>query len=276
LRGVIGAGEFGVTYKAIQKATLDIVAIKEHLPGELVQRHPDGSLEVKPGQAAEFAISLTHFQREAETLRQIHHPSVVHCRETFFENGTAYLVLEYLEGETLKARLLQGRRLTGAETLRLLAQLLSALETVHAAGVLHRDIKPANIVLTAGRAYLVDFGATMRQHQSATTRLLTPAYAPLEQFSASAELVPQTDLFALAATAIEALTGTPPRPVLERANGSRLEALFHPELQTQVLRVLESALSLRIDERPSSAADMRSKLGLVKDERVWGPDSRAV
>ena len=276
LRGQLGSGAFGITYKALHKATLEIVTIKEHCPADLLERNPNGRLHPRAGCELEYALSLQRFEREAQALALCRHPSIVGFHESFAEHATAYLVLEYLEGETLEARLAGGHLLSVAEASVVLRQLLSALHTIHSAGMLHRDIKPANILLTSGRAVLVDFGAITPAGTRATTRLLTPAYAALEQYSTSAVLTPQTDLYALSATIFEALSGRAPPPVLERASGAALPSLRSVGVPAALSATLERALSLRIADRPSSASAMLTELGLSLELASWGPNSRAV
>ncbi len=276
VRGQLGHGAFGITYKALHKATLEIVTIKEHCPADLLERNPNGRLHPKLGCELEYEQSLERFNEEAHALQRCRHPSIVGFHELFFEHATAYLVLEYLEGETLEARLAHGGFLSVAEASVVLRQLLSALHVLHGAGWLHRDIKPANILLTSGRAVLVDFGSIAPAGTHATTRLLTPAYAALEQYSTSAVLTAQTDLYALVATIFEALSGRAPTPVLERAHGAALPSLRFLGVPPALSAPLERALSLRITERPSSALEMLSELGLSLELASWGPDSRAV
>jgi serine/threonine protein kinase len=180
--------------------------------------------------------------------------------------------MDYLEGETLEAFLARGKRFNPSEAKIVLHQLLSALYVVHQAGLLHRDIKPANILLTSGRCVLVDFGAVTAQHQAVSTRLLSPAYAALEQYSSAALLVPQTDLYALAATILEAITGVLPTSALERANGRPLFEIRIAEIGF----VLQSALELQIKARPRNALEMLHRLGLDLEKNVFGPNSRAV
>lgn len=257
---VLGRGGFGITYKATDLVTGAAVAVKELFPSGRAHRSSDGSVVAVTGAVRELEAFRRRLTFEAGVLRGLRHPSLVAVLGTFEERGTAYLVMEYLAGETLEARILRGR-LGEAEARALLAPLLEALGEVHAVGLLHLDVKPANIVLTHGRPELVDFGSAARFASGQTTRLssrlLTPAYASLEQYASSARLGPQTDFYALAATFYEALTGVPPAPSLERANGRTLEPIrrLNPGVSPEFSSAIERALELRVDRRPRSVLE---------------------
>ncbi len=178
LKGMLGHGAFGLTYKAIHKASLEVVAIKEHFPQDICERNPNGRVLAQRGTEPEYTRSWDRFRCENEVLAQLRHPSSVKVLEVFEEQGTAYLVMEFLEGQTLEQRL-QAGALKPEQALAILTDLLGALEELHDLGFLHRDIKPANIVLTPGRAELVDFGSVTgfdaRHDTQVSARLLTPA-----------------------------------------------------------------------------------------------------
>jgi serine/threonine protein kinase len=285
LKGILGHGAFGLMYKAIHKASLEVVAIKEHFPQDICERNPNGHVlaqHLLDGRSTEleYARSLDRFRRENEVLARLRHPSSVKVLEVFEEQGTAYLVMEFLEGQTLEQRL-QAGALKPEQALAILTDLLGALEELHGLGFLHRDIKPANIVLTPGRAELVDFGSVTgfdaRHDTQVSARLLTPAYAPLEQYASAIRLGPQTDLYALAATMYHALCGCPPENALDRVNGISLEPIsnLNPNVSKHLAAVLEDALSLRVDQRPRDARTMLNALGLRSSTRTYGPDSEA-
>ncbi len=281
LKGVIGHGAFGLTYKALHKASLEIVAIKEHFPSGLCERNPNGRVVALYNTNQEYAQSLDRFYREGEVLAQLRHPSNVEVRGSFQAFGTSYLVMEFLEGQTLEQRLVVGARLAPNEALELLRDLLGALEELHALGFLHRDLKPANIMLTTGRAELMDFGSVTRfdalRAVRVSARLLTPAYAPLEQYATEVRLSPATDLYALAASVYEALCARAPESALARANGMPMMPIqtLNPGVPDALARVLESALNLRVDARPASARAMLDALGLKPKGREYGPNSEA-
>jgi serine/threonine protein kinase len=202
--------------------------------------------------------------------------------DNFVERNTAYLVMEFLDGETLENRIQSGKLLGENEARNLLYSLLEALTEVHARGVLHLDIKPANIVLTHERPELIDFGTARRViHGEATRvsqRILTPAYAPLEQYATDARLGPWTDLYALAATFYEAVTGVKPPSALERANGVKLEPIrnHNPMIRQGFAEALEQALQLQIDQRPQTVQDWSRFMNELRASRATTPSRRQV
>jgi serine/threonine protein kinase len=275
IKSVLGHGAFGITYKVLHKASLEIFALKEHFPESLCERNPNGNVVAQHKSDREYASSLARFAREAAILNTLHHQE----RTVFYERGTAYLVMDFLEGETLEQRLKPAKPLEVESVLKMLGDVLGTLENLHQHGFLHRDVKPANIMLTALGSQLVDFGSVtgFETHTDTrvSSRLLTPAYAPLEQYASQIRLSPATDLYALAATAYEALTTQTPTSALDRANGVPLERIrfLNPKVPNNLAATLEKTLSLKMLERPQNAREMLYALGLTPKARVYGPNS---
>ena len=249
LEQVLGAGGFGMTYLARDTHLDKQVAIKEYLPAELAMRAPDGS--VQPHST----------QREADCY--------------FEANGTAYMVMDYERGEPLKNVLVLNPQIAEAELRRLLDALLAGLSEVHAAGFLHRDIKPDNVFIRAdGTPVLIDFGAARNALGGETrslTAVLTPGYAPLEQYSGDGRQGPWTDLYALGGVVYRALTGEPPPDAVGRlrsdavpANLARLRGKFSDAL----LHAVEWALALEEKKRPEDVAQWRAALLGQTDEKT--------
>ncbi|MDQ3398769.1 MAG: serine/threonine protein kinase, partial [Deinococcota bacterium] len=196
---VLGQGGFGITYKGADLSLNRPVAIKEFFP-DGSSRHT--TLLVPPTSFGNQGLreALNNFLDEARTLAQFNHPAIVDVLDVFEENFTAYLVMELLQGETLGARIQERGKLTPEEVTTLAVNMASALSVVHHAGLLHRDIKPDNIFLTTdGRAVLIDFGSARAYAGGQTvshTRLVTPGYAPLEQYTSQAKFGPYTDIYA--------------------------------------------------------------------------------
>ncbi len=263
---VLGQGGFGITYKAIRNSTSRYCAVKEFFPASGVTRAPDGQVTPDAAFKDEFERGKSGFREEAARLASFMHASIVSVIETFEERGTAFLVMEYLEGQTLEQRIASGKLLTEAQASNLLKPLLEALHEVHSRGYLHRDIKPANIVLTDARPELIDFGTaiTFKRGQTANVSqlVLTPDYAPLEQYATHAKLGSYTDLYALAATCYEAITGLKPPPSLERANGVQLVPIrdLKPDISEGFAAMLEKALSIPVAQRIATATQMRELL----------------
>ena len=210
---VLGQGGFGITYRARDVQLGREVAIKEYLPSALAIRQ--GGATVLPRttkMADDFGWGRDRFVTEGRTLASLHRATaIVHVFDYLEANGTAYIVMELLSGETLEERITKNGKLSPEEVDRILWPLLDGLEQVHSAGFLHRDIKPANILLDAtGNPTLIDFGASraaMAGRSTALTAIFTPGYAAAEQMT-SAKQGPWTDIYGLSATLYHAIVGT--------------------------------------------------------------------
>lgn len=262
---ILGTGGFGITYMGADTHTQARVAIKEFFPSGATRQA--GSIIPPHGMDAHaFTAERTKHLEEARRLKRFQHSSIVAVHDAFSEHGTAYLVMEYLNGETLEARVRRTGALGADEVAKFATQLLVGLAQVHTAGLLHRDIKPDNVMLCEGeRAVLIDFGAA-REFQTAQTQrhslILTPGYAPLEQYGSHVRRSASSDLYALSGTLYFALTGRVPPPATERINGVDLK-----ELPVAVTRAapglsdaITAALSIRIEERPQSALEMIERI----------------
>jgi serine/threonine protein kinase len=174
IESVLGQGAFGITYRAYDVNLNRSVAIKGYLPG-LIAGRIDGQV-VGPASddvADEFASGLTNFVNEAKTLAKFEHPNIVRVHTVFEANGTAYMVMQYEEGDILSDILRKRGTLTEHEIMQFIFPLLSGLEAVHEAGFIHRDIKPANIFIRMdGTPILLDYGSA-RQVLGSHTRELT-------------------------------------------------------------------------------------------------------
>ena len=214
LDSVLGAGGFGITYRAYDAHLDTFVAIKEYLPGEFAARTEASTVVPKSNtDAQDYHWGLTRFLDEARTLARFNHSHLNRVLRFFESNGTAYMVLEYVEGETLADRLSRERQLPEEALQRLLDEVLSGLEVMHEAGYVHRDIKPGNLMLRAedGSAVVLDFGAARQavgQRSKAITSILTPGYAPVEQYDGKVDRVgPWTDIYALGMVAYRCISG---------------------------------------------------------------------
>ena len=212
---VLGVGGFGVTYLC-EHAGLGVrVAVKEYLPNELAVR--DGA-SVHPKSAADregFEWGLSRFLEEARTLARFEHRNVVRVRDCFEANSTAYIVMDYEEGESLDRLLQRLGTLTEAQLKRVLLPVADGLRQVHAAGFLHRDIKPSNIFVRRSdeSPVLLDFGSARQAlgHKSKSMTAITSAgYSPPEQYESDGEQRPWTDIYALSALCYRTITGKMP------------------------------------------------------------------
>lgn len=261
---VLGQGGFGITYLGADTLENRPVAIKELFP-EGTSRRPN-SRQILPSTslAGTGFLEIMHkFEEEYEVTRKLQHPGIVRVFDIFEENGTAYLVMEFLKGQTLGKRIDKQGKLSASEVQGIALKLLGALEVVHGAGMLHRDIKPDNVFLHQdGRVVLIDFGSARQFARNKTvshTRLVTPGYAPLEQYGTAGKFGPYTDIYALGATLYHALVGVAPPAATDRVQSNqplRLPRETPDGLEAAVNRALE----IRVDQRPQSVAEFRGLL----------------
>ncbi|OFX05765.1 MAG: hypothetical protein A3D94_05765 [Alphaproteobacteria bacterium RIFCSPHIGHO2_12_FULL_66_14] len=268
---VLGQGGFGITYRARDIQLGREVAIKEYLPSALAVRQDGATVLPRTTKMADdFGWGRDRFVTEGRTLATLHRvPAIVHVFDFLEANGTAYIVMELLSGETLEDKLKRQGTLTPDEVDRILWPLLDGLEQVHGAGFLHRDIKPANILLNAaGDPTLIDFGAAreaMVGRTSAMTAIFTPGYAAAEQMT-SAKQGPWTDIYGLAATLYHAIAGKTPPSAFDRMLDDGYEPLarlmpkgFAPGL----LAGIDAGLAVAARDRPQSIAGWRPILGMT-------------
>lgn len=226
----IGAGGFGNTYIGVDKLLLRKVAIKEFYPEQYVTRAMDGmKVTVTDNSlATRFRKGLQQFIEEARSVARLHDiKGVVEITNFFEENGTGYIVMEYLEGMDVKTILKKsGNRKDYEWCRRVTLTVLHTLREIHKRGILHRDIAPDNIFVTyEGVIKLIDFGAA--RHATALANMkqeivLKVGYAPIEQYSREAPQGPYTDLYAVAALFYRMITGQKPLPANERLNNDSL------------------------------------------------------
>ena len=211
---VLGAGGFGITYRAYDANLDKFVAIKEYLPVEFATRTEASTVVPHSNaDAQDYHWGLTRFLDEARTLARFDHPHLNRVYRFFESNGTAYMVLEYVHGETLADRLSWEAYMEEAALQRLLDEVLSGLAVMHEAGYVHRDIKPGNLMLREedGSAVVLDFGAARQavgQRSKPITSILTPGYAPVEQYDGKVDRVGAwTDIYALGMVAYRCISG---------------------------------------------------------------------
>ena len=272
---VLGQGAFGITYLATDNNLHRPVAVKEYLPGQLAHREQDGSvLALTDELADEYEAGLKRFIIEARTLAKFEHAGIVRVHNIFEANHTAYMVMQYEQGEGLD-RLLKSRgTLLEHEILQILHPLLDGLEQIHAQGFVHRDIKPANIfVRNDGTPVLLDFGSardTMVGESRTITNFVSPGYAPIEQYAGrSDQQGPWSDIYGLGATVYRAMTGRTPNDAVERSQAlaQNTEDSYQTGAQhakrsysAQLLAAIDHALAFRVQDRPQSTRAWRAEL----------------
>lgn len=266
IESVIGLGGFGITYCAYDQKLACTVALKEYFPSGVANRIP-GSKEVIPyagKRTEEFRQGYTRFLNEARNMIQFQSvPNVVQVREYFEENGTAYIVMEYLRGHTLKTEI-ERAPLTWERAVTIGAVICGALTALHRKGIVHRDVSPDNIFLCDdGRIKLIDFGAArVSMQQTPLTVVFKDCFTPPEQYSRSAHQGPQTDIYALGATLYTAMLGKKPESALNRWPTDHLKAphTLKPEIPEPVSNAVMQALALEPELRFSSAEEFSRAL----------------
>jgi serine/threonine protein kinase len=275
---VIGQGGFGVTYLAHDSVLNVRVAVKEYLPRQAATRSEGQiSVTVYSGEAREhFEYGLKKFLEEAQSVAKFaNHPNIVSARDYFEANGTAYMVMEYIEGVTFKQLLDQhGGKIPFELAKKIMMPVMDALRQVHGTGLLHRDISPDNIYLTAdGQVKLLDFGAARYfagEQSKSLSIILKAGYAPEEQYRSRGKQGAWTDVYAVAATLYRAITGVAPPEALDRKEEdtiqppSRLEAAVTPVEE----QVLLKALAVKAPQRFQSMGDFQDAL---QNRRVETP-----
>ncbi len=282
VRRLLGCGGFGMVYLAWDHALEREVALKEYMPGTLAGRGAGLQVSVRSSSTAEtFAVGLRSFINEGRLLARFDHPSLVKVYRFWEDNGTAYMVMPYYAGRTLRqAR--QGMIVPPGDAVcrRVLDALLSALETLHREGVYHRDVSPDNILLgDDGLPVLLDFGAARRvlgDKTQALTSILKPHYAPLEQYADGNAMRqgPWTDLYALGGTMYFLITGETPVAAASRAlhdDQPRLAATGARDCSPGLLAAIDWMLALKPPERPQSVHMLRD----VLEGRITMPGRQA-
>ena len=293
IEAVLGAGGFGITYRAQDVNLGKIVAIKEYLPRDFAMRtNARTVVPTSSADRADYEWGLRRFVDEARTLARFNHPHLNKVQRYFEAHGTAYLVLDYVEGETLSAVLQRQGRLSEAVVTRLLRDVLNGVEEVHAAGYVHRDLKPGNLMVQPdGSIMVLDFGAARQavgQRSKSITSILTPGYAPIEQYDTKAEDVgPWSDLYALGMVAYRCISGLEDKQIPDAVTRSRAARKGSGDLEPAtsigrgrydawLLRAIDWAIQIEEDERPQSIAAWRQGMPpLAHSQGYAGPLTRA-
>ena len=263
---VLGQGGFGITYLGFDTFLSQKIAIKEYYPSDLAQRIPGEatvSAYTSGNSTNDYEHGKARFIEEARTLAKFSdHPGIVGIRDCIEANGTAYIIMQYLEGVTLKEYLKQnGGRLDPNLAVSILMPVMDALRAVHKVGIIHRDISPDNIFITkSSQVKLLDFGAARQSMggQKSLSVMLKPGYAPEEQYRTGGNQGPWTDVYALSATLYKMITGNVPPDSLERLLD---DTLVIPEnLPENIKAALRKGLAVRAAERFDSVDALQNTL----------------
>lgn len=284
----LGHGGFSVTYIAWDTLLQSKVAVKEYLPSELATRAPGQTqLTVFSGkQGEDFQYGKQRFLEEAKRLAEFDdEPGIVHVFDSFTENETAYLIMEYLEGETLAEYLEQNGTVDPEKAIKMMRPLMSSLQRVHDGGMIHRDISPDNIMLLPdGTLKLIDFGAArhaVADRSKSMTVVIKDGYSPVEQYHSHSIQGPSADVYALAATMYQMMTGVIPPTSTERSRSKKNILVKPDKLNKKITHnqkaALLNALNIQAENRTQTVLDFadqlesNTKIGIVAESSKKRP-----
>lgn len=263
---VIGEGGFGITYVGYDINLDKKVAIKEFYLSGYSSRYAKKTSEISAsmGEGEElFEINREKFINEAKVLGSFNdEPGIVSVYQYFKENNTAYIVMEYVEGTTLKECLKKYGKLSVDETIGIVGPILNSLSKIHEKGIVHRDISPDNIMITAdGRGKLIDFGAAREANggNKSLSVVLKHGYAPMEQYQTKGNQGPWTDVYAISATIYKCLTGIVPADATDRVMDDTLSDVceYAKDCKRSVANVIHKGLSVNIDDRYKTVGEFK-------------------
>lgn len=259
---VLGQGGFGITYLAQQVALNRQVAIKEFFIENLCDRSVSESTimgTISNGSAPIVDRYKQKFLKEAHVISELHHANIINVYDVFEENGTAYYVMEFIDGGSLGSLLQQKRKLPEYEAVNYITKIVDAVDYIHQHKINHFDIKPDNIMLRRdGTPVLIDFGISKRYDYAGAATTTTPVgisngYAPIEQYSADgvASFSPQTDIYSLGATLYKLVTGQTPPSAPARSGG--VGFLIPTTLSQSTCNAIDGAMKINKEERIGTA-----------------------
>ena len=268
---VIGDGGFGITYRAVDMNTGKGVAVKEFYPREVVARSSMDHTTVKlvnRDNTAQFQKGLNSFLEEANGLARFNNiDKIVNVYDFFEQNGTAYIVMEYLRGKPLSRYAKDhGGKISVSAAINVIMKMCEALSYVHGAGMVHRDISPDNIfVEKTGKIKLIDFGAARESYgneEKTLSIVLKPNYAPPEQFRKKSRQGPWTDVYALGATVYKLLTGRTPDQAIDRIMEDEMQvpSRYNPEVPLFLDRIVMKMMAPKIEDRFQNCDEVRREM----------------
>lgn len=269
----LGEGGFGITYLAYDVNMETKVAIKEYFPTQTVTRDVDGIngnsvIETTSGPYESYEEGLRKYVKEAATLSKFFNlPGIVSVKDFFYENGTAYIVMEFIDGMSLKTYLQSnGGKLSYDVAIALVQPVISSLEVIHSNKLLHRDISPDNIMIQYdGKIKLIDFGAARsieNQAESGMTVMLKHGYAPIEQYSRTGAQGAYTDVYGICAVLYRMLTGAMPSEATDRVQKDNLIPIrkLIKGVPKHIARAIEKGLSVMPENRQQSMQELYDEL----------------
>ena len=277
---VLGQGGFGITYKGEHTMLGTTVAIKEFFMKGACERDENSTHVTTSQSNSELASRFrTKFLKEAKTLAALKHPNIIRVFDVFEDNGTAYYVMDYIEGNSL-SDIVEGKgRLSEPLALKYIRQVANALNYLHQKKLLHLDVKPANILLdkNTGNAILIDFGVSKQydqdgQQTSTTPPAISKGYSPVEQYAQGSNVKtfsPATDIYSLAATLYKLVTGnTPPESNLLLNEDEQL-----PPYPSNVSEVTRNAIAECLQTRKKRPQSISEFLQLLDSEPISNIDT---
>ncbi|MBQ4159470.1 MAG: serine/threonine protein kinase, partial [Clostridia bacterium] len=260
----LGVGGFGITYKCLDTKIGGVCAIKEYFPANFAVRSTATKfVSVSEQNLERYNRVMKRFVEESRLLRKLQHPNVISTYDSFFENNTAYYVMEYCDGIDLRRYTSNfSKKLDYAEGMNLLFQIMNGLEYVHAKGILHRDIAPDNIYVTKGNSIkILDFGSArseMDQYNRELSVIIKVGYAPIEQYGGRGKQGPYTDIYALGATFYHLFTSRMPVESTQRVAEDTLTPFsrLRPDLPDNLKYCIEKAMELTTAKRIANIAEM--------------------
>lgn len=263
---LLGEGGFGLTYLGFDTHLHKKVAIKEFFPTDHSIRRGEISVCPKSTRSErDYKWGLQKFVDEARTLAKLDSPHIVRINRYLERNGTAYIIMDFCQGGSLKDKLFPGQQemhngpamvMPEQEVRSLLLKLSKGLEVAHQQGIYHRDINPANIMFNGvGEPVLIDFGAAKYEFSERTRSVhavITPGYSPMEQYSKKTQVGPQIDIYSLGAVGFTCLKGEKPDDAADRVMNDDLDKLASKRNASAFLHALDKALELRAVDRPQT------------------------
>lgn len=269
---VLGVGGFGVTYLAFDPASGRMCALKEYFPRAWAVRDnaTNSLMPTTEGQQEVYRHGRDVFINEAKILQGLYaNPHVVNVLDFFYDNETAYMVMEYIQGQTINDYMKKKKHTVSIRMAnQMLREIGEALEQIHQNMLLHRDISPDNIMITPnGQFKLIDFGATRTYALSnplSMSIFVKPGFAPIEQYSRTGHQGPWTDIYALCATYYYMVTGEKPPSAPDRQNGIRLTPLAYKNsnVSASLSRAVERGMRKNYRERQQTVSQFLEETGI--------------
>jgi serine/threonine protein kinase len=266
IESVLGVGGFGITYKAHHSKLNQYFAIKEFfINGFCVRNTQNLTVHLQGMNQAVYDKYRDKFVEEAQTLAQLDHPNIVKVMDVFDENGTAYIVMPFLQGGTLQGMVEKKGALPYGEAVNYIAQIAEAAGYIHQKNILHRDIKPDNVIITPeNKVVLIDFGSArefIHDKTQSHTSILTKGYAPIEQYSADSKKGSYSDIYAIGAVFYFCLTGQKPMDVTARLMDEMPDAkALNPNVSDNANRTIVKAMQIKAPDRHQTVQEFMNDL----------------